>query len=130
MRCLIAQLPICLLVMSGCAAPVATIDYYSVDTATLQKIKPMKIVDEASLASGDYKALGKVTGFHCKRTSAGGYGGAIEGPRQTAIDQLRLRAAKKGASHISTPECAVNETLDLANNCWASIRCTSTALRM
>ena len=120
----------CVLGMSGCATPVASIDYYDVDTATLRRIKPMTIIDEETVSSGNYKDLGKVTGMHCRRTppAGGGYRGQIEGPKRTAIDQLKLRAAKKGASHVTTPECVVNESMDLANNCWSSIKCSSKAL--
>ena len=119
-----------MLAMSGCATPVASIDYYDVDTATLKRIKPMTVVDDETLASGDYKDLGKVTGMHCRRTppAGGGYAGQTEGPTRTAIDQLKLRAARKGASHITEPQCDINETMDLANNCWSSIKCTSKAL--
>jgi len=121
---------ICALGMSGCATPVTSIDYYKVDTATLKRIKPMTVIDEQTLASGDYKDLGKVTGMHCRRTppAGGGYRGNTAGPKRTAIDQLRLRAAKKGASYITSPECVINESMDLANNCWSSIKCTSRAL--
>ena len=41
---------ICALGMSGCATPVASIDYYDVDTATLKRIKPMTVIDERTLA--------------------------------------------------------------------------------
>ena len=74
---------------------------------------------------------GSVTGFHCRRAQGmGGYGTDKAAAQQSAIDQIRLRAAKKGASHITTPQCTVSETMDLVNNCWASIRCTSSALRL
>ena len=120
----------CMLSLSGCATPVASIDYYDVDTATLKRIKPMTVIDEQTLASGNYKDLGKVTGMHCRRTppAGGGYGGNTAGPKRTAIDQLKLRAAKKGASHITEPQCDINESMDLANNCWSSIKCSSKAL--
>ena len=120
----------CVLAMSGCATPVASIDYYDVDTATLKIIKPMTIIDEQTLASGDYKDLGKVTGMHCRRTppAGGGYRGQRKGPKRTAIDQLKLRAARKGASHITEPQCDINESMDLSNNCWSSIKCSSKAL--
>ena len=120
-----------LLGMSGCAAPLATIDYYDLNSATLRKIKPIEVIDTATLASGNYKALGNVAGFHCRRAEGmGGYGEDKAAAQQTAIDQIRLRAARKSATHITTPQCVVNETLDLLNNCWASIRCTSSALRL
>ncbi len=120
----------CVLGLSGCATPVASIDYYGVDTATLKRIKPMTVIDDETLASGDYKDLGKVAGMHCRRTppAGGGYRGQIAGPKRTAIDQLKLRAAKKGASHITEPQCDINESMDLANNCWSSIKCSSKAL--
>jgi hypothetical protein len=120
----------CALGMSGCATPVASIDYYDVDTATLERIKSMTVIDDATLASGDYKDLGKVTGMHCRRTppAGGGYRGQIKGPKRTAIDQLKLRAAKKGASHITEPQCDINESMDLSNNCWSSIKCSSKAM--
>jgi hypothetical protein len=120
---------LCILVLSGCAAPVSTIDYYNVDTATLQHIKPLEVIDEQALASGSYRKLGQVSGFHCRRADGmGGYGADKAAAQQTAIDQLELRAAQKRASYITTPQCVVSESMDLMNNCWASIKCTSTAL--
>jgi len=120
-----------LMLLSGCAAPVATIDYYDVDTATLRKIKPIETIDATARDSGKFKELGSLSGFHCRRAQGmGSYGDDKEIAQQTAIDQIKLRAAKKNASHITTPQCVVNESMDLMNNCWASIRCTSSALRL
>jgi hypothetical protein len=117
-----------LLGLSGCAAPVTTIDYYDVDAATLRRIKPIEVINATALSSGDFKQLGSVTGFHCRRAQGvGGYGADKDAAQQTAIDQIRLRAARKSASHITTPQCIVNESMDLVNNCWASIKCTSRA---
>ena len=122
---------LCLILLSGCAAAVGSVDYYDVDTETLKRIKPLLIVDEQAVQSSDYKELDAVSGMHCKRTRlTDGYGGAMAAAERTAIDQVKLRAAGKGATHITSPECVINETMDLVNNCWASIKCTSTAMKM
>jgi hypothetical protein len=129
MKIRIVFIILCIIGASGCAAPIGTIDYYAVDTASLKRVKPLQEIDEQELASGGYKQLGSVTGFHCRRAHGmGGYGADQAGAEQTAIDQLRLRAAQKGASHYTSPSCVVSESMDLTNNCWASIKCTSRAL--
>ncbi len=129
MKTLTTILGVCLLGISGCAAPLPTIDYYKTNTATLMRIKPLQVIDEQALQAGDYKKLGKVSGNHCKRAEGmGPYGALLPAAKRSTIDQVRIRAAAKGATHITTPQCVVREGMDLVSNCWASIKCTSEAL--
>ncbi len=112
-----------ILTLSGCAAPLAQIDYYEVETEALQKIRTMQIIDDATLAAGGYRELGQVKGLYCDRSPP--YAGTGE---ETAIDQIKLRAAIKGADHISTPSCETRTTWDLNNNCFSTVTCSATAI--
>ena len=45
-----------------------------------------------------------------------------------AVDQVKIRAAQLGATHISTPTCEVGETMDMTNNCMSTVKCRARAL--
>lgn len=110
------------LVAAGCATALPQIDYYEVETDALRKVQGMSVLDDAVLAGGNYRELGEIQGQYCDRIQA--YAGS---PEQTAIDQLRLRAAIEGADHIGTPACETRTTWDLTNNCFSTVTCTATA---
>jgi hypothetical protein len=99
------------------------IDYYDVDTQALRKIRTMRIIDDASITQGEYRELGQVRGLYCDRTPP--YATTPEG---TAIDQVKLRAAIKGADYIGTPACVTRTTWDFTNNCFSTVICTAEAL--
>lgn len=129
MKAVTSMLIVCLLGSTGCASSVSQIDYYKSDTATLQRVKPMRVIDLATQEAGDFRQLGKVNGIHCRRIPS--HETFVAGPaaaRRSAIDQVKLRAAALGATHIATPRCEVHEGMDLANSCYASITCESEAL--
>ncbi len=111
------------LAIVACATPLPQIDYYDVDTQALRKIRTMRVIDDASRAQNEYRVLGKVRGLYCDRTPP--YAVTPEG---TAIDQVKLRAAMKGADHIATPACETRTTWDFTNNCFSTVTCTAEAL--
>ena len=45
-----------------------------------------------------------------------------------AVDQVKIRAAQLGATHISEPVCEANESMDMTNNCMSTVKCSARAL--
>ena len=111
----------------GCATPIKVLDYYETDSAALAKIRHMKVVDEDALSSNDYTDLGVMDGIYCNRAPWDPAASA-DNARRRALDQLTLRAAMVGADYITTPQCVLNKGMDLSNNCWATLVCSSHAL--
>ena len=115
--------------LSGCAAPVVVLDYYDMESDALSKIRGMTILEEQAMSTGDFTDLGVVKGFSCEKNKATDPRADTPEAKRNAVDQVKLRAAAKGAKHISTPQCDINEHLDLTNNCWTTIACKSHALK-
>lgn len=113
---------IAVLSAGGCAAPLPQIDYYDVETDALRKLRNMSIIDEAGRAQGAYRELGEVKGLYCNRNRA------EISPERSAIDQLKISAAQKGADRIGTPSCETRTTWDLTNNCFMTVTCRAEAL--
>ena len=112
---------------AACAAPVPQIDYYDVETEALERIRGMTIVDEASMSAGSYRSLGTVDGLYCDRNQLRMDPGA-DGTRRIAIEQVMLKAAILGAEHIGTPTCETRSSIDMTNNCMATVICMAEAL--
>ncbi len=111
----------------GCATPIKVLDYYEADSDALAKIRHMKVVDEDAMSSSDYTDLGIVDGIYCNKARWDPAASA-DIARRRALDQLTLRAATVGADHITTPQCVLDKGMDLSNNCWATLVCSSHAL--
>ncbi len=114
----------CLMCVSGCAAPVTIVDYYSVDSDALRKYRRMEIVSDAELPAGEYARIGRVKGIYCQKQ----LGDTTTENQREAIDQVKLKAARLGATHISAPICTLSEGLDMTNNCFDKIVCSAFAL--
>jgi hypothetical protein len=119
-----------LLPLAGCATPIKTVDYYDLPTDALVKIRDMRQVPETAILDGNYTDVGIVTGMSCHRNRIEGANAEGSESRKIAFEQLQLNAALLGADHISTPQCVVNEKMDLSNNCWTSLVCESQALKV
>ena len=113
--------------LTACATPI--LDYYDMETDALRKIRGMTIVEEQAMSSGDYTDLGVVRGSFCERNRNVDPRADTPEAKRDAVDQVKLRAAAKGAEHISTPQCDINEQMDMINNCWSAIVCQSQALQ-
>ncbi len=124
MNCLRPMLLMMAVMLTACGAPVAMIDYYGADTPSLQRFARMEILAEADLSSGQFEKVGTVTGIYCKK----GVAQTHSDSRVEAIDQVKLKAAQRGATHISTPACTFSG-LDMANNCFEKIVCKAAALQ-
>jgi hypothetical protein len=108
----------------GCASAVPVVDFYDADAETLRRFPGIGIVHERQ----GFEDLGELRGLYCYRNS-------LDLPphdpaaRAAAIDQLRVKAAGRGADAISEPHCQVSVAIDMVNNCLGSVLCISHALR-
>ena len=112
---------------AACAAPVPQIDYYDVETEALERIRGMTIVDDATVTADSYRSLGSVDGLYCDRNQLLASPGP-DGERRVAVEQVMLKAAILGAAHIGTPTCEARSSIDMTNNCMATVICTAEAL--
>ena len=118
-------LVIAVILGSGCAAPIPRIDYYDVETDALQRIRDMRALDAAAIEAGAYHDLGEVDGLFCPTQWI--WLNSPEAQRM-AVDQVKIRAAQLGATHISEPVCEANESMDMTNNCMSTVKCSARAL--
>ena len=110
--------------LGGCASAVPVVDFYDTDSATLSRFQRLVIVSE----SQDLKNLGEVQGIYCSKTQ-GQVGVNNELAETQAVDQVKLKAAKKGADFIGAPQCEVRDSGDFTNNCYGTVVCTASAYK-
>jgi hypothetical protein len=116
--------------LTGCATPIKTVDYYDMPTEALLKIRGMQQFPDSVLTDNNYTDAGIVTAMSCRRnTTTDSESGGAESERKT-FDQLEILAALLGADHITVPNCVENDEMDLNNNCWSSLVCESHALKV
>ena len=113
------------MLISACGTPVAISDYYDTDTASLQRFARMDVMEASDTHNGGLQKLGTVSGIYCK----GGVARTYQEKRLEAIDQLMLKAAQRGATHISEPACTTSG-VDLANNCPNKVVCKAQAMQV
>ena len=113
--------------LAGCATAVPVVDFYDSDSDTLRRFQIITIIDGASANAKDLKKLGEVEGIYCKKT----YGQVSVDDHLAeaqAVDQVKLKAAEKGAHYITAPQCVIRDSGDFTNNCYSTLVCTSSAL--
>ncbi len=122
-RCLPAVL--CVMV-AGCTTSVAVRNFYAADTATLERFVAMRVAENAQ----ELERLGTVTGLYCDKGTYAAGSRDVTHPRaeRRAVDQVKLKAAELGASHISRPRCEIRATGDMVNNCYGTVTCQADAL--
>ena len=114
--------------LAGCATAVPVVDFYDSDSDTLHRFQIITVIDGASASGKDLKKLGEIEGIYCNKT----YGQVSVGHHTAeaqAVDQVKLKAAEKGANYITTPQCVIRDSGDFTNNCYSTLVCTSSALR-
>ena len=110
--------------LGGCATPVPVVDFYETDSETLGRFRDVQTV----YGRQGFDDLGQVQGLHCSRNGITPSPHSPEA-RARAIDQVRLKAAARGADAITEPHCRISGEVDLTNNCTGSVLCISHALR-
>jgi hypothetical protein len=115
--------------LSGCATAVPVVDFYDTDSDALSRFQNITVLDGASTDANGMKSLGEVSGIYCEKSN----GQVAEDDHLAeaqAIDQVKLKAAKLGAHYMTKPQCVISNSGDVANNCYATLVCTSSALRL
>ncbi len=115
------------LCLYACAAPVKLLDYHGADSATLAKIRDLKVVEDDALSEGRFTDLGVVNGLYCERASQNSTANT-DIAKRLAKDQVSLRAAELGADYITAPQCTLDRKRKLPRGCSAVLVCTSHAL--
>jgi len=111
--------------LAGCASAVPVIDFYDADSGTLSRFQRITVISD----SQGLKNLGDVQGIYCSKTY--GHVEADDPLAETqAVDQVKLKAAEKGADHIGVPQCEVQDSGDFTNNCYGTVVCTATVLKL
>jgi len=111
------------LALNGCTY-IDTVNHYDLDHDQLERYKAIEIVDAQQRANGRYRSLGEIRGLSCLRNL-----NAQHYPREEdAMDQLRLRASRAGATAITPPICQRSTDMDWANNCWQTVICAAEIL--
>ncbi len=113
--------------LAGCASAVPVVDFYDSDSDTLRRFQIITVLDGASASAKDLKKLGEIEGIYCNKT----YGQVSVDDHfaeAQAVDQVKLKAARKGAQYITTPQCVIRDSGDFTNNCYSTLVCTSAAL--
>jgi hypothetical protein len=114
--------------LTGCATAVPVVDFYDTDSDTLRRFQIISVLDGAFADAKDLKELGEVEGIYCKKTR-GQVAVDDHLAEAQAIDQVKLKAAKKGANYITAPQCVIRDSGDFTNNCYSTLVCTSSAAR-
>lgn len=112
-----------LFALSGCASHVSRVDHYDLGAQDLRSAGQVTMAPPGSSTGGEYKVEGEIEGLSCaNRVPAG------SADEREAIDQLKLKAALLDAAYFTPPICVHSMGMDMANNCWDSVICTSVAL--
>jgi len=107
---------------SGCVGPLVPV--VRIDAATaLQLHEKVKIYERAELKDEMYTRLGPIQATSCQNKT---WEMASE---QNAIDQLLYKSARLGGNGVTIMNCATEGT-SFSKNCWSSVTCYGTALKI
>ena len=123
---------IVLVCLAGCATAPETVDsinFYEMDSSALKRIRGMKILPPFMGGFGNYIDLGPVMGTYCQKDAIKNSQAAAIERFTGAHDQVRMRAAIKGADAISVPRCKSVPAKERAKGCQAQMSCRSKAFR-
>jgi len=111
------------IVLTGCSGQF--LDRQTVDKVGLSVFMAAAEIKTVSAETAEnMNSLGEVVGYSCQNQIGVG---EAESTKVGAIDQLRIVAAKKGATAISAPQCAQGG-FSIITNCWNSWECKASAL--
>jgi len=111
-------------VLSGCVGPL--VEELDVDAATAARLQgAIPILTAADIDRKKYEVLGMVSATSCFNNFLTDSPASVE----HALDQLRFKAEQAGGNAILAPICQ-SEGTDVAKNCWSSVTCTGSALRV
>jgi hypothetical protein len=107
----------------GCVGPLVPVTKVDEEAAsqlaaTIRVFEPAETPKKATV-------LGPLTATSCKNKIWD-----KDATKEDAVAQLRHRARERGGNAVGNLACEGIEGTSLAKNCWASITCTGTALKL
>lgn len=109
--------------LCGCVGPLVPVTRVEADTASeLTQTIP---TFEASATPPRAAVLGPITATSCKNKMWD-----KDASNEDATNQLRLLARQRGGNAVGNLVCEAPQGTSLATNCWQSITCTGTALKV
>jgi uncharacterized protein YbjQ (UPF0145 family) len=108
--------------LSGCGTFVETHEVTQETTARLDD--EIRVYQPAELASRKYTTLYGLESWSCKNKLWD-----PDPTRSDALAQMKLKAREAGANGIKDIYCS-SEGTSLATNCWSSMRCVGTAIKV
>jgi hypothetical protein len=109
------------LALAGCGAFVPIQKAETTDPAVVDAASKISVVPPETAST--MESLGEVVGYSCKNMLWD-----PDATAEAATYQLKLVAAQRGATSISSPTC-IRETVTLEKNCWQAFTCQAVALR-
>jgi hypothetical protein len=111
------------LLFAGCVGPLVPVS--KVDEGTAQELSQTIITFDARSTPTNTAVLGPLTATSCKNKLWD-----KDATAEDATNQLRLQARARGANAIGNLVCEQPEGTSLAKNCWTSVVCTGTAIKI
>lgn len=111
------------LLISGCVGPLVPVT--RVDDSTATELTETIRTFEARDTPVNATVLGPITATSCKNKIWD-----KDATNEDATNQLRLLARQRGANAVGNLVCEQQQGTSLATNCWASVTCTGTAIKV
>jgi hypothetical protein len=113
--------------LGGCADTIPIVDYYDVDTDSLQRYASMAIATQSAIDRGKFHPVEEVMGLYCRKDVLS-YDVMSPEAKKIAIDQVKLRAAMEKADAVSEPQCTPDIRGNFGNNCISTLTCVATVM--
>lgn len=113
--------------LSACADTIPIVDYYDVDTDSLERYANMSIASQSVIDRGDFHPADEVMGLYCRKDFRS-YDVTSPQAKKIAIDQVKLRAALEKADAVSEPKCTPDIRGSFGNNCISTLTCVATVM--
>jgi predicted house-cleaning NTP pyrophosphatase (Maf/HAM1 superfamily) len=108
---------------AGCVGPLVPVT--RVDNSTASELQQTVRTYEARETPSNAAVLGPVTSTSCMNK-------LWDKPASNddATNQLRLLSRQRGGNAVGNLVCESTQGTNLATNCWASVTCTGTAIKV
>lgn len=109
--------------LAGCVGPLVPVT--RVDDTTAVELNETVRTFAAAETPPNAPVLGPITATSCKNKMWD-----KDATADDATNQLRLLSRQRGGNAVGNLTCENQEGTSLAKNCWASVTCTGTAIKV
>lgn len=111
------------LLLSGCVGPLVPVT--RVDDSTAVELNQTIRTYEGRETPANATVLAPLTATSCKNKLWD-----KDATNEDATNQLRLLSRQRGGNAVGNLVCEQQQGTSLATNCWASVTCTGTAIKV